>query len=98
MNVRAQFRQYQVKPGQMEAFLAAWEHHALPVRQLYGFRVLAAWRSEDDAEFGWLVAYEGPGDFESAESAYYSSPERAAMPDDPGRYLDGVHTRMVTPV
>lgn len=94
--MRAQLRLYKVKPGEMAAFLAAWENHAVPVRQLYGFRVLAAWRSEDESSFGWLVTHDGAGDFETAEQAYYSSPERAAMADDPAVYLESVATQMVT--
>lgn len=96
--MRAQLRRYKVKPGEMSAFLSAWEHGVVPVRELYGFSVLAAWRSEDDAEFGWLVGYRGEGHFEAAEKAYYDSPERAAMPDDPVQYLDGVETLMVDTV
>jgi len=97
-DVRAQLRLYKVKPGQMEALVVAWRDHAVPVRQLYGFRVLAAWRSKDDAEFGWLVAYEGDGSFEDAEKAYYASPERAAMAQDPAAHLDAATTSMVTPL
>lgn len=96
--MRAQLRRYQVKPGQMDAFVEAWRHNAVPVRALYGFEVLASWRSEGGAEFGWLVAYTGEGSFEDAEKAYYSSPERAAMADDPARYLDNVETLMVETV
>ena len=96
--MRAQLRRYQVKPGQMEAFVSAWEHGVVPVRELFGFTVLAAWRSEDDAEFGWLVAYRGEGHFETAEQAYYDSAERASMPDDPLQYLDKVETLMVDTV
>ena len=96
--MRAQLRRYQVKPGQMDAFLSAWRDQAVPVRTLYGFEVLASWRSEDDAQFGWLVAFTGDGAFEDAEKAYYSSPERAAMADDPAKYLDKVETLMVDTV
>lgn len=96
--MRAQFRLYKVKPGQMPQFLSAWEHGAVPMRELFGFKVLAAWRSEDDAEFGWVVAYEGEGHFESAEKAYYASAERAAITDDPAQYLDHVEIRMVETV
>ena len=96
--MRAQLRLYKVKPGQMERFLSAWEHGAVPVREVFGFKVLAAWRSEDDAEFGWVVGYEGDGQFEAAEKAYYDSAERAAIQDDPAQYLDGVETKMVEAV
>jgi hypothetical protein len=87
-----------VKPNQMERFIAAWERGVVPVRELYGFRVLAAWRSEDDAEFGWLVAYDGEGHFETAERLYYDSPERAALDEDPVQYLAKVETWMVATV
>lgn len=96
--MRAQLRRYQVKPGQMAAFLNAWRHNAVPVRALYGFKVLASWQSEDGAEFGWLITYTGEGGFEDAEKAYYASPERAAMSDDPANYLDKVETLMVETV
>lgn len=96
--MRAQLRRYQVKPGQMDAFLSAWRDHAVPVRTQYGFEVLASWRSEDDSQFGWLVAYTGEGVFEDAEKAYYGSAERAAMADDPANYLDKVETLMVDTV
>jgi NIPSNAP len=92
--MRAQVRQYQVKPGQMDDFVELWEHGIVPVRELYGFTVLAAWRSDDDAEFGWVVGHPGAGSFETAEKAYYDSPERAAL-DDPMQYLAHVETRMV---
>lgn len=82
----------------MDQFISAWRDNAVRVRGLYGFRVLASWRSEDDAEFGWIISHEGDGSFEDAEKAYYSSPERAAMPDDPAHYLDKVETWMVETV
>lgn len=93
--MRAQLRRYQVKPGEMEQFVEVWKQGVVPARERYGFRVVAAWRSDDDAEFGWLVAYDGDDSFEAAERAYYESPERAAMPVDPLAFLDHVDTRMV---
>ncbi|HEV7887217.1 MAG TPA: NIPSNAP family protein [Acidimicrobiales bacterium] len=93
--MRGQLRRYKIKPGQMEQFISAWRNGAVPVREQYGFAVLASWRLDDDAEFGWLVGYQGDGEFESAEKAYYSSPERAAITDDPAQYLDGAETWMV---
>jgi hypothetical protein len=93
--MRAQLRRYQVKPGQMTAFIESWETGVVPVRELFGFKVLAAWRSDDDAEFGWLVGYAGDGHFEAAEKAYYASPERAGMPVEPLQFLDKVDTWMV---
>jgi hypothetical protein len=96
--MRAQLRRYTVKAGQMDDFLNAWEHGVVPVRELYGFTVLAAWRSEDDTQFGWVVGYRGEGQFETAEKAYYGSPERASLPDDVAQYLTEVDTTMVETV
>lgn len=93
--MRAQLRLYDVKPGEMAAFLNAFESYVVPVRRQFGFRVLATWRAEDDMSFGWLVAYEGEGAFEEANDRYYESPERAGIPDDPAQYLSAVSTRMV---
>jgi hypothetical protein len=87
-----QLRRYEIKPGEMEAFLTA-VRAAFPVREQYGFRVAFALVDEERNEFTWAVAHEG--DFAAAEAAYYESPERAALPANPADHIAVMHLAMV---
>src|SRR3954469_15726989 len=90
-----QMRRYEIKIGEMDAFLEAWRG-VLPVRNQYGFAVVAAFVNGDDNEFTWVVRHDG--DFAMAEKEYYDSPERAALPANPAAHLTAAHVAMVTPV
>jgi hypothetical protein len=87
-----QLRRYTVKPGAMDAFIADWREHALPVRARFGFEVVGAWRSDATSTFVWIVSHPGPERFEEVAEAYYASDDRARMAADPGRHLDAVET------
>ena len=95
--MRYQLRSYTVLPGRMEAFLEVWRSGVVPLRERFGFEVVAAWLAEDADRFVWVVAHE---DFEAAERAYYAAPERAALDPDPRGLLAHAETtfvRSVTP-
>jgi hypothetical protein len=81
-----QVRVYRIKPGGLAAFVDEWREHIVPLRRRFGFEVVAAWASEEDDTFVWVIAHEG--DFAAADRAYYSSPERAALDPDPARHID----------
>jgi hypothetical protein len=87
-----QLRRYEIKPGEMEAFLDA-VRAAFSVREQYGFRVEFALVDEDRNEFVWAVSHDG--DFAGAEVAYYESPERAALPVNPADHIAVMHLGMV---
>ena len=87
-----QLRRYEIKPGAMDAFLAA-VRAAFVVRERYGFGVAFALVDEQHNEFVWAVTHEG--DFAAAEAEYYASPERAALPVNPADYIDVMHVGMV---
>lgn len=89
-----QLRRYEIKPGEMDDFLAAWRG-AVPVRRQHGFEVVFACADRQANEFTWVVRHDG--DFDAAEKAYYASPERAALPVDPAVHLDAAHVAMVEP-
>jgi hypothetical protein len=96
--MRYQLRSYTVLPGRMEAFLEVWRNGVVPLRERFGFQVVAAWLGADDDRFVWVVAHDD--DFEAAERAYYAAPERAALDPDPGQLLAHAETtfvRSVTP-
>ena len=87
-----QLRRYEIKPGEMEAFLEA-VRAAFVVREQYGFTVEFALVDEGRNQFVWAVSHEG--DFATAEAEYYASPERAALPDNPADHIDVMHIGMV---
>jgi hypothetical protein len=89
-----QLRRYEIKPGEMPAFLEA-VRAAFPVREQYGFSVQFALVDEERNQFCWAVSHDG--DFAAAEAAYYASPERAALPVNPADFIDVAHLGMVTP-
>ena len=80
-------RIYTIKPGELEAWVAEWRAHVLPLRRRLGFEVLGAWASEEESTFTWLLGYDGPEGIAVANAAYYASPERAALDPDPARHI-----------
>jgi hypothetical protein len=87
-----QLRRYEIKPGEMDQFLAA-VRAAFPVREQYGFGVAFALVDDENNEFVWAVTHDG--DFAAAEQAYYASPERAGLPDNPADHIAAFHVGMV---
>jgi hypothetical protein len=87
-----QLRRYEIKPDEMDQFLAA-VRAAFPVREQYGFGVAFALVDDENNEFVWAVTHDG--DFAAAEQAYYASPERAALPDNPADHIAAFHVGMV---
>ena len=83
-----QLRMYRVKDGELETFTREWYEHVAPLRRSLGFEVVGPWVA-DDGQFVWLVAHE---DLETADAAYYASPERKAMDPDPARNLTEIRT------
>ena len=87
-----QLRRYEIKPGEMDAFLNA-VRGAFAVREQYGFGIAFALVDEERNEFVWATTYDG--DFAAAEAEYYASPERAGLPDNPADHIATMHVGMV---
>jgi hypothetical protein len=96
--VEAQVRIYRVRDGELARFVEEWRTNVRPLRERLGFRVLAAWASEDDSRFAWILAYDGEDGFAAANARYYGSAERAALDPDPARLLESVDHFMATQV
>lgn len=91
-----QLRTYRVKPGQMDEFVELFHEHLVPAREALGFTVVGSWRGESEPdEFVWIVGHEAPDGWEAIEGAYYASPERAAVPQDPKNFLTEVRTTLL---
>ena len=91
-------RIYEVKQGEMSAWIEEWSRLIRPLREQLGFRVVGAWASEEASTFVWLLGYDGPDGYEAADAAYYASPERAAVSPDPARHLASTRQLEVKPV
>ena len=81
-----ELRVYTVKPGAIDDWVAEWRAHVYPLRLELGFSIPAAWVVEGEDRFVWILEYDGD-DFEAANEAYYSSPQRRAVEPEPTRHL-----------
>jgi hypothetical protein len=86
-------RIYEIRSGEMEAWIDEWSRQVVPLRHARGFEVVGGWRGDDDRTFVWIAGYEG--DFASADAAYYNSVERALIYPDPARHVERAEERVL---
>ncbi len=91
-----QIRRYRIVPGNMDAFVELFENQLVPLRERFGFRLESSWRLDETHEFMWSVSHDGPGGFEAADAAYYSSPDRDAVSPNPLDFIEEVNISMAT--
>jgi heme-degrading monooxygenase HmoA len=94
----AQFRDYAVKPGEMEEWLDEWRAKLYPLRTKRGFRIMAAWVVPESNRFLWIIRWDGKGSFEDADRAYYASQERKAVSPNPARHLEKAEHFYIEPI
>ncbi|HEX6539336.1 MAG TPA: NIPSNAP family protein [Candidatus Dormibacteraeota bacterium] len=87
-----QLRDYDVKPGAYDEFIVEWATNIVPLRRKFGFEVLGAWSNAERTRFVWMIARE---DFETADRAYYASPERANLRPDITRHLSRIDATLL---
>ncbi|MFE9192749.1 NIPSNAP family containing protein [Micromonospora sp. NPDC007208] len=97
-DVTTQLRIYTVRPGRLDAWVAAWRTLVVPLRQRFGFEISGSWVDVERQQHIWLVSHPGPQSFEEANVDYWRSPERIAMGLDPHDYLLSEEIRTVDPV
>ncbi len=73
-----QLRVYTINKGKLDEFVKVWRDGVYPLRQKFGFKIERAWTIPERNEFIWTMSYDGLGDWETQDKAYYASPERAA--------------------
>jgi len=96
--MQGQLRIYTIKPGEMAAWVDEWSQRIAPLRRRLGFDVIGAWTVDASDRFVWILRYAGSKTWEEADSAYYASPERAAIQPDPARHIAKAERWMLTPV
>jgi hypothetical protein len=86
--MKQQLRIYTINKGALEQFVTEWREKLVPLREKHGFRVLEAYTLPSTNQFVWTMAFDGTdADWESADKAYFASPERLSMQPDPGRLI-----------
>ncbi len=93
-----QLRIYVINRGKLDDFVAAWMAGVYPLRRAHGFAIPQVWINRERNEFIWLLAYDGPEDWEEKERAYYGSQERAALDPDPRQYIAQANQGFVSPI
>jgi hypothetical protein len=84
-----QLRDYRIRAGELEQFVAEWQQHLAPLRRSIGFEILGAWTVPDEHRFIWLLSHPGGWDaFAEGDQAYFASPERAGFDPDPARLIE----------
>lgn len=96
--MQIQLREYRIRHGQMDAWIAGWRSHIVPLRKEAGFRLIGAWVDVDDNRFVWLIGYAGAEGFQAADDRYYASQRRGAVQPDPAELIEEARQTMVDPV
>ena len=82
-----QLRIYTINKGRLNDFVEGWKKFVYPLHLKHGYTIPLAEVIEERNEFVWIVAYDGPEDWETKQKAYYGSPERKAVDPDPARHI-----------
>jgi hypothetical protein len=96
--VDIQLRDYRIREGQMDAWIARWKAGVVPLREEAGFRVVGSWVDREHDRFVWLIAYSGVDGFEAANERYYASPKRTSLHPEPSELIEEASLTMVEAV
>ena len=55
--MKFQLREYTVKPGEMEEWVAEWRSKVAPLREKMGFEIVGAWTVDGTDQFVWIIGY-----------------------------------------
>ena len=96
--MQIQLREYRIRHGQMDDWIAGWKSHIVPLREEAGFRLIGAWVDATDNRFVWLIGYSGAEGFQAADDRYYASQRRGAVQPDPAELIEEARQAMVDSV
>lgn len=92
-----QLREYDMNPGELDAFIGEWRAKIVPLRIKFGFRVVGAWSSHDENKFIWILGWDGPiGSFRKADEEYSQSPGRKVVDPNPARHIKHIRETILS--
>ena len=95
---RMQLRDYTIQAGQLDRFAELWSTSVKVLRERAGFKIEGAWRVPAEDRFVWIMTYDGPDDWETANKVYYDSPARKAVDPDPAKLIVSQRNAFIEPV
>lgn len=93
-----QLRTYTIRPGTMDQWVIEWKEKVKPLREQLGFEIQGAWVVPETSQFVWIMAYNGPKEWEDLDAAYFTAPERKAMDPNPARFIEKMEEQFIDPV
>jgi hypothetical protein len=93
--VELQLRDYRIKPGHMDDWIAGWNGGIVPLRQQEGFDIVGAWVDRPNDRFVWVVGYSGADGFEAAEQRYHALSGRLSLNPNPSDFIESATLDMV---
>jgi hypothetical protein len=90
-----QLRIYEVKEGQMDAFLGVFPA-VVQARRAVGFEVVGAWMVPEANQFIWIVGTEAG--LERTSETHYHSERRRAIEPEPAKLPEKIDTRTMVAV
>jgi hypothetical protein len=93
-----QLRDYRIRQGHMDYWIAGWEGGVVPLRQQEGFVIVGAWVDRSHDRFVWLVGYSGADGFVAAEDRYHALSGRVALRPNPSDFVEDATLDMVDAV
>ena len=90
-----QLRDYRIRRGHMEDWIAGWQGGVLPLREQVGFQLLGAWVDRPHDRFVWVVGYPAADGFKAAEERYHALPERLSLHPNPSDFVETATLDMV---
>ena len=93
-----QLRIYTINRGALDQWSSEWEQQIKPLRLRLGFEILGAWTNQETNQFVWLLNYDGPESWETADNAFHESEERRNMKPDPARNIARIEQYFLDPV
>ncbi|ETW99155.1 MAG: hypothetical protein ETSY2_41425 [Candidatus Entotheonella gemina] len=94
----AQLRIYTINRGMMASWLQLFYEHIRPLHERLGMPVQNAWVNAERTEFIWVRSFNDREEIEAKEAAYFASPERTALGDQPTRHIAKIEVRVMEEV
>jgi NIPSNAP len=86
--MEVELRDYTIRHGEMDEWIARWKASVVPLREAAGFHIVGAWVDRQNDRFVWLLGYDGADGFDAANGRYYASPGRTSVRPEPAELID----------